>query len=84
MGLILNGWNAVRWIRLSMAAFILAGGIYYSDRASVALGLVFAFMTIFNIGCCGAGTFHDGYCEAQGPAVPPKFKNAKDEDVAGQ
>lgn len=53
MKAILQHWNFMRIIRLLLGAGILIQGIITKDAASIILGIVFAAMPIFNIGCCG-------------------------------
>jgi len=53
MKAILQQWNFMRVIRLLLGIGILINGIVTKDVTSIILGIVFAAMPVFNIGCCG-------------------------------
>ena len=50
-----SNWNLFRILRVVLGVFILVQGIVGKDTFSLVMGLVFAGMAVFNIGCCGAG-----------------------------
>jgi hypothetical protein len=51
---ILGGWTFVRILRLALGLFIVVQGIATGDWAIALLGGLFATMSLWNIGCCGA------------------------------
>lgn len=53
MKAILQQWNFMRVIRLLLGLGILINGIVTKDVTSIVIGIVFAAMPVFNIGCCG-------------------------------
>jgi hypothetical protein len=52
---VLSNWNFFRVIRLALGVFIIAQGIINKDLFSITMGVLFAGLAVFNIGCCGAG-----------------------------
>jgi hypothetical protein len=55
MQTITSNWNLFRILRVALGVFILIQGIVSKDVFSMVMGLVFAGMAVFNIGCCGVG-----------------------------
>ena len=55
MKTILQGWNVMRMLRLTLALVILVQGIVTGEAIAIILGVVFGGMALANIGCCGAG-----------------------------
>lgn len=53
MKALLQGWNAIRILRLVLGIAIMVQGIVMGDMLSIILGLVFGAMAVANIGCCG-------------------------------
>ncbi len=47
------GWNLMRVLRLVLAVIIIVQAITMHDIPVGILGVMFFFMAIFNIGCCG-------------------------------
>lgn len=52
---ILTGWNLMRIIRLIFGIVIIVHSIKQHQFLFGLLGLLFAGMAVFNIGCCVAG-----------------------------
>ena len=50
---ILQGWNFVRVLRLVFGIIILVQGIVQGDYFFALIGLIFAGLSVANIGCCG-------------------------------
>ncbi|HPH24095.1 MAG TPA: hypothetical protein PLW32_09440 [Chitinophagaceae bacterium] len=50
---ILQGWNFVRILRLVFGIIILIQGIVQADYLFAFIGVVFAALSVANIGCCG-------------------------------
>ena len=55
MQTLLSNWNFFRILRAALGVFILVQGVVTRDTFSIIIGIVFAGLAIFNIGCCGAG-----------------------------
>lgn len=53
MKTILQGWNFMRILRLVLGIIIAVQGIVAGETLTVILGLLFAIMSVANIGCCG-------------------------------
>ena len=53
MKALLQGWNFMRILRLALGIIIATQGIVAGETLTVILGLLFATMSIVNIGCCG-------------------------------
>jgi cytochrome c oxidase assembly protein Cox11 len=53
MKAIIQNWNFIRLLRLVLGVAILVQGIIIKDVSTILLGIVFAAMPVFNIGCCG-------------------------------
>ena len=51
----MSNWNFMRWMRLGLGIAITAQSIYVQETAMIAIGILFAGMAVFNIGCCGVG-----------------------------
>lgn len=54
MKTILQGWNFMRIVRLVMGIIIATQGIVVGETVTIILGLLFAGMSVANIGCCGS------------------------------
>ena len=52
---ILSKWNFIRWLRLGLGLAITVQSIYAREMAMILMGVLFAGMAVFNIGCCAAG-----------------------------
>jgi hypothetical protein len=52
---ILNNWNFIRFVRLVMGVAIIIQAVVVKDVLFSIVGLLLTSMTVFNIGCCGAG-----------------------------
>lgn len=50
---LLNGWNLVRILRLTLAVFALIAAFSQKDPMMGMIGSVFGIQAIFNVGCCG-------------------------------
>lgn len=57
---ILKNWNFFRFIRLLMGILIIFQAFTVKDFFLGIAGLLFTSMTLFNIGCCGAGSCYSG------------------------
>ncbi|HOZ95488.1 MAG TPA: hypothetical protein PLS07_00175 [Niabella sp.] len=60
-----KGWDIIRIIRLILGVAIIAQGARSGQWSLLLVGILFAAMPIFNIGCCAGGN-----C-----AVPPSKSN---------
>jgi hypothetical protein len=49
---LISGWNFMRLIRLALGLVIMVQGVQNHDYAVAGLGILFALMPLFNIGCC--------------------------------
>lgn len=76
MKAILQNWNFMRIIRLLLGVGILINGIITKDVTSIILGVAFAAMPVFNIGCCGT----NGCAVNINPSIKNK-KNIEYEEV---
>lgn len=56
MKAILQRWNFMRIIRLVLGIIILIQGIISKEVSTIVLGIVFAAMPVFNIGCCSGNS----------------------------
>ena len=56
MKAILQTWNFIRILRLVLGVAILVQGIISKDIPSIFLGIVFAALPFFNVGCCGSNS----------------------------
>lgn len=52
--ILFNGWNFFRILRLVLGVIIIVQGIYSKDWQISMVGLLFAVLSLFNIGCCGS------------------------------
>lgn len=59
---IFSNWNFMRFLRLGLGMAILVQSAMIKDWTMAIVGLLFAAMAVFNLGCCGVS----------GCAVPPK------------
>lgn len=50
-----GNWNFMRLLRLGVGVFIIVQAGMTKDWSLGILGLLFAIMPLFNIGCCGSG-----------------------------
>jgi hypothetical protein len=69
---ILTGWNFMRAIRLILGVIIIVQSIQQQRFSFAILGLLFAGMAVFNVGCCGAG----------GCGVPTRKNNNTTTDIS--
>jgi len=53
MKAILQGWNWMRILRLTLGIGLLVQGFVTKDTIAVILGLALGGMAVANIGCCG-------------------------------
>ena len=53
---ILSGWTFMRMVRLALAMVITVQSIIAKDWTLALLGTGFAFMPLFNIGCCSTSS----------------------------
>ena len=56
MKAILQQWNLMRVLRLVLSLVIFGQGIISRDATSIVIGLLFAGLTLANIGCCATGS----------------------------
>jgi hypothetical protein len=52
--ILLNNWNFFRILRLILGVIIIVQSTYSKDWQISIVGLLFAGLALFNIGCCGA------------------------------
>ena len=53
---ILNNWSVIRVLRLVMALFVIYQGVTSQQWLFVGLGIIFALLPLFNLGCCGTNS----------------------------
>ncbi len=53
MKTVLQGWNFMRIVRLLVGIIIVIQGIVVGETVTIILGILFAGMSIANMGCCG-------------------------------
>lgn len=68
---VFTGWHFMRVIRLLLGMFIFISSLYRGGWPIAIMGLLFAGMTIINIGCCCGPS-----CYA--PIAPPAQKSNHD------
>jgi len=51
----LKNWNVMRVIRLGLGVIIIVQAVMVKDITLGLMGIFFASMPLFNIGCCGVG-----------------------------
>ncbi len=69
---ILTGWNFMRAIRLLLGLIIIIQSTQQHHYSFAIIGLLFAGMAVFNVGCCGAA----------GCGVPAKKNNDTTTDIS--
>jgi hypothetical protein len=72
MKTILSGWNFMRAIRLLLGVIIIIQSVQQHHYSFAILGLLFAGMAVFNIGCCGTA----------GCALPTKKNDDTTTDIS--
>jgi len=68
---VLRNWNFFRLLRLVIGIVIIVQAIIIKDAMFGVAGILFAAMSVFNVGCCGAG----------GCAVPLKKSNESTKEI---
>lgn len=77
MKTILQGWNFMRVLRLTLGIIIAIQGIFARETMTIILGLLFAGMAVTNIGCCGA----NGCAVNPGRSIKNKTEEISYEEV---
>lgn len=53
--ILLKNWHFARILRLTLGTFIIIQGVIEHEIAFTLMGILFAGMAIFSIGCCAPG-----------------------------
>lgn len=77
MKTILQSWNFMRILRLVLGIVIAIQGIVVGEAVTIILGLLFAGMSVANIGCCGT----NGCAVNPGNSIKNKTKDITYEEA---
>jgi hypothetical protein len=72
----LKNWNGMRTLRLALGVFVTLQASLSGDWLFILLGVLFSLLSVFNVGCCAAGT-----CNTSPPRRPEREEEISYEEV---
>lgn len=70
-------WNIVKVLRLALGVFITVEGIVSGEWLFAFAGLVFAVMSLMNVGCCGTSGCSVPASNTARQQAEPEFEEVK-------